>query len=64
MRFITNRLPDAAAKKSDMNPQKGCAEIKGQVGRCKGDRHKKAETVREEDRYQYLSFCQMQILTP
>lgn len=31
MQCITNRLLDAAAKKSDMNPQKGRAEIKGQV---------------------------------
>jgi len=31
MQFISNRLLDPAAKKSDENPQQGCAEIKGQV---------------------------------
>lgn len=31
MQFITNKLLDAVAKKSDVKPQKGGVEIKGRV---------------------------------
>lgn len=59
MQFITNKLLDAVAKKSDVKPQKGGVEIKGRV-EAKGPDTKRQK--QSERKIRIIAFSSAQVL--